>query len=184
MAAGTAAGQTERKERWGNNIVLIGMPASGKSMVGVLLAKRLGYSFVDTDIVIQQQEKRLLSEIIDQEGLDGFIRIENRINSEIQAERTVIAPGGSAIYGREAMEHFKKSGIVVYLKVGYKNLEKRVGDLKKRGVAVREGMTLLDLYQERVPYYEKYADITIDEGVKSAGDVVEELQERLSAMGF
>lgn len=184
MAAGTTTGQAGGKVCRGNNIILIGMPASGKSMVGVLLAKRLGYSFIDTDIVIQQQEQRLLSEIITQEGLDGFIEIENRINADIQAERTVIAPGGSVIYGQEAMEHFKSLGIVVYLKVSYENLKKRVGSMRKRGVAVREGMTLLDLYKERVPYYERYADMTIDEAGKTAGEVVEELQERLAVMEF
>ncbi len=168
----------------GSNIILIGMPASGKSMVGVLLAKRLGYSFVDTDLVIQNREKRLLREIIRQEGLDGFLQIENRVNAEVQAERSVIAPGGSAVYGREAMEHFRSIGLVVYLKVGYDDWKERVGDLKERGVAVKEGMTLLDLYRERVPYYEKYADITIDEAGKSAGRVVEELEEILSGMKF
>ncbi len=168
----------------GSSITLIGMPASGKSMVGVLLAKRLGYSFVDTDLVIQQKEKRLLREIIAREGLDGFLEIENRINADIRAERSVIAPGGSAVYGREAMEHFKSMGIIVYLKVSYEDLKKRVGDLGMRGVAVREGMTFYDLYKERVPYYEKYADITVDETGKSAGEVVEELERLLSDIAF
>ena len=162
------------------NITLIGMPAAGKSMVGVLLAKRLGYSFIDTDIVIQEQEGRLLKEIIAQDGLDGFLAVENRVNASLTPRRAVIAPGGSVIYGREAMEHLKEIGTVVYLRVAYDALEKRLGNLKDRGVALRDGMTLRDLYEERTPLYEKYADITIDEAGKSAGDVVDELRELLT----
>lgn len=158
------------------NITLIGMPASGKSMVGVLLAKRLGYSFVDVDILIQEKEKRLLKEIIAQEGLNGFLEVENRINRQLQVERSVIAPGGSVIYGKEAMEHLKTISTVVYLKLSYEDVEKRLGNLVDRGVALKDGMTLLDLYRERVPYYERYADITIEEAGKTAGDVVDELR--------
>lgn len=157
------------------NITLIGMPASGKSMVGVLLAKRLGYSFVDVDILIQEKEKRLLKEIIAQEGLNGFLEVENRINRQLQVERSVIAPGGSVIYGKEAMEHLKTISTVVYLKLSYEDVEKRLGNLVDRGVALKDGMTLLDLYHERIPYYERYADITIEEAGKTAGDVVDEL---------
>lgn len=158
------------------NITLIGMPASGKSMVGVLLAKRLGYSFVDVDILIQEQEKRLLKEIIAKEGLDGFLEVENKVNAKLLAERSVIAPGGSVIYGKEAMEHLKEISTVVYLKLSYEEVRKRLGNLTDRGVAVKDGMTLLDLYNERIPFYEKYADITIDEAGKTAGDVVDELR--------
>lgn len=158
------------------NITLIGMPASGKSMVGVLLAKRLGYSFVDVDILIQEKEKRLLKEIIAQEGLNGFLEVENRINRQLQVERSVIAPGGSVIYGKEAMEHLKTISTVVYLKLSYEDVEKRLGNLVDRGVALKDGMTLLDLYHERIPYYERYADITIEEAGKTAGDVVDELR--------
>lgn len=158
------------------NITLIGMPASGKSTIGVLLAKRLGYSFVDVDIVIQDKEKRLLKEIIAEEGLDGFMAVENRINAELDVEHSVIAPGGSVIYGKEAMEHLKEIGLVVYLKLSYDDLKARLGNLVDRGVVLKDGMTLLDLYKERVPYYEKYADITIDEEGKTAGAVVDELR--------
>ena len=158
------------------NITLIGMPAAGKSMVGVLLAKRLGYSFVDVDILIQEKEQRLLKEIIAQEGLNGFLEVENRINSQLKVERSVIAPGGSVIYGKEAMEHLKEISTVVYLKLSYEEVEKRLGNLQDRGVALKDGMTLLDLYRERVPYYEHYADITIEEAKKTAGDVVDELR--------
>ena len=156
------------------------MPAAGKSMVGVLLAKRLGYSFVDTDIVIQEQEGRLLREIIEEEGLEGFLAVENRVNAGLTPRRAVIAPGGSVIYGWEAMEHFKKIGTVVYLRVSFEALEKRLGNLKDRGVALRDGMTLRDLYDERMPLYERYADITVDEAGKTAGDVVDELRTLLT----
>mgnify|MGYP003105767891 CR=1 FL=1 len=159
-----------------DNITLIGMPGSGKSTIGVLLAKRLGYSFVDVDIVIQEQEKRLLKEIIAEEGDDGFLEIENRVNRELLVSHSVIAPGGSVIYGREAMEHLKDISIVIYLKLSYENLRERLGNLVDRGVVLKNGMTLKDLYDERIPYYEKYADITIDETGLEAGKVVDELR--------
>lgn len=160
-----------------NNITLIGMPASGKSTVGVLLAKRLGFSFVDVDILIQEKEKRLLKEIIADVGDEGFMEIENRVNAELDVERSVIAPGGSVIYGKDAMEHLKEISTVVYLKLSYEDVKERLGDLVDRGVVLKDGMSLLDLYNERVPYYEKYADITVDEtGVSSAGDTVDILR--------
>ncbi|MEG0368556.1 MAG: shikimate kinase [Hungatella sp.] len=159
-----------------HNITLIGMPASGKSTIGVLLAKRLGYSFVDVDILIQEKEKHLLKEIIAERGEDGFLEVENRVNADLEAEQSVIAPGGSVIYSAEAMEHLKAIGTVVYLKLSYEELEERLGDLVDRGVVLKEGMTLSDLYNERVPYYEKYADITVDETGMSAGEVVDRLR--------
>jgi len=159
-----------------DNITLIGMPASGKSTVGVLLAKRLGYSFADVDILIQEQEGRLLKEIIAEEGLDGFLEVENRINAGIDVHHSIIAPGGSVIYGKEAMEHLKDISIVVYLKLSYESLKERLGNLVDRGVALKDGMTLQDLYEERVPYYEKYADITIDETGLDAGETVDKLR--------
>lgn len=163
----------------GNNITLIGMPASGKSTVGVLLAKRLGYAFLDTDLLIQQQENRLLKEIIEEEGLNGFLEIEDRVNAGIQADKTVIAPGGSVIYGAKAMEHLKKISVIVYLKLSYEEVETRLGDLKDRGVALKDGMTLMDLYLERIPYYEKYAHITIDETGLTPGETVDMLREMM-----
>ena len=145
------------------NIVLIGMPGVGKSTIGVILAKELGYQFIDSDLVIQQQEKRLLREIIEQEGVDGFLEIENRVNAGIQAEGAVIATGGSAVYGAEAMEHFRQTGTVVYLRLTYGKLKKRLGNLRGRGVVLRKGQTLHDIYRERSVLYEKYADIIIEE---------------------
>ncbi|WP_432629782.1 shikimate kinase [Brotaphodocola sp.] len=152
------------------------MPASGKSTVGVLLAKRLGYSFVDADIVIQEKTGKLLKEIIAEQGTDGFLKVEEEVNSELNVQRSVIAPGGSVIYGPKAMEHLKEISVVVYLKLSYEDVKMRLGDLKDRGVALKDGMTLKDLYDERIPLYEKYADITIDETGKNAGVIVDELR--------
>ena len=145
------------------NIVLIGMPGVGKSTVGVILAKQLGLQFVDADLLIQQQEGRLLHEIITQEGVDGFLAIENRVNASIDARGAVISTGGSVVYGREAMEHLKRTGTVVYLKLPYHELECRLRNLKDRGVVLRGDQTLRDLYEERTPLYERYADLVIDE---------------------
>ena len=146
-----------------NNITLIGMPGAGKSTIGVVLAKVLGYQFLDSDLLIQKQEKRRLSEIIEEEGYKGFKDVENRVNASIEAENTVIATGGSVVYCEEAMEHLKSIGTVVYLKLSLNALSKRLGNLKGRGVLLREGQNLPDLYEERTPLYEKYADIVIDE---------------------
>jgi shikimate kinase len=144
--------------------------------VGVLLAKRLAYSFVDVDIVIQEKEGRLLKDIIAEQGMDGFMEVENRINAELDVRRSVIAPGGSVIFGKEAMEHYKEISQIVYLKLGYREVERRIGNVVDRGVVLKEGQTLWDLYNERVPYYEKYADITVDETGKTLGKVVDELR--------
>lgn len=146
-----------------NNITLIGMPGAGKSTIGVVLAKVLGYQFLDSDLLIQKQEKRRLSEIIEEEGYKGFKDVENRVNASIEAENTVIATGGSVVYCEEAMEHLKSIGTVVYLKLSLNALSKRLGNLKGRGVLLREGQTLTNLYEERTSLYEKYADIVIDE---------------------
>ena len=146
-----------------DNLIFIGMPAVGKSTVGVVVAKRLGMRFIDTDLLIQEQEKKLLREIIAEVGTEGFLKIENEVNSQIKAENSVISPGGSAIYGAEAMRHFKEIGIVVYLKASYQTIKRRIRNPKRRGVVLREGQTLRDLYNERIPYFERYADITVCE---------------------
>lgn len=155
-----------------NNVVLIGMPGVGKSSAGVVLAKAIGYHFVDADIVIQHEENRLLSEIIEQEGNDGFLQIEDRINASINVKKSVIATGGSAIYGENAMAHFKEIGVIVYLRASYDTIEARLGNLKGRGVAIKSGQTLRSLYDERCVLYEKYADITIDLDNKSIEETV------------
>mgnify|MGYP000805067071 CR=1 FL=1 len=155
------------------------MPGVGKSTVGVILAKVLGFQFVDADLVIQEKEGKLLREIIAEEGPDGFIAVENRINSEIEAHHSVIATGGSVVYGKEAMEHLRQIGTVIYLKLDYQTVKRRLGNLKARGVVLEEGQTLHDLYCERIPYYEKYADITVELDKLSIGDSLEKVLENL-----
>lgn len=155
------------------NIILIGMPAVGKSTVGVVVAKRLGYEFIDTDLLIQKQENRLLKEIIEDEGIDGFLSIENQVNRDVQAERTVISPGGSVVYCQEAMEHYKEIGVVVYLRASFDTINNRIRNAKSRGVVLKEGQTLEMLYEERVKLFETYADITIDEDGKNLGETID-----------
>lgn len=162
-----------------DNIVLIGMPGVGKSTVGVILAKVLGYQFVDADLVIQQQEGKLLCEIIEEVGTEGFIEVENRINASLNVTNSIIATGGSVVYGKEAMEHLQSIGTVVYLKVSYETLEKRLADIKGRGVVLKEGQDLKALFEERSPLYEKYADIEISEGTLGVEQTVEKIIENL-----
>lgn len=161
------------------NIVLIGMPGAGKSTVGVVLAKNAGFKFVDSDLVIQEETGMLLHEIISREGDDGFRQVENRINASLQVKHSVIATGGSVIYGREAMRHLKEIGRVVYLKLSYESIADRLGDLKERGVTLREGQTLRQLYDERVPLYERYADATVDCEGKTIREIVSEISARV-----
>ena len=165
-----------------DNVVLIGMPTSGKSTMGVILAKILGYRFLDADIVIQEKEGKKLSQIIEEEGVDGFIEIENRINAGIETEKTVIATGGSVVYGKEAMDHYKNIGKVVYLKVDMDTLTKRLHNAKQRGVVMREGQSLISLYNERSALYEKYADITIEEKDHTMEEVIDITLEALRAL--
>ena len=157
------------------NIILIGMPAVGKSTVGVVVAKRLGYEFVDTDLLIQKQEKRLLKEIIAEEGNEGFLAIENQVNRDLNVERAVISPGGSVIYCEEAMQHFKKIGTVVYLKASYEEIQRRITNAKSRGVVLKEGQTLKNIYDERTQLFEKYADYTISESDSTLEGTIEKV---------
>lgn len=145
-----------------DNIVLIGMPGCGKTTAGVALANALNMEFIDSDKVIIDDMHMTLAEIIGKYGTDGFREVENRVNSSIECRGTVIATGGSVIYGREAMEHLRKIGIVVYLKLPYEEIETRLGDLSARGVSMKPGQTLRDLYAERCPLYEKYAHRVLD----------------------
>ena len=164
------------------NIVVIGMPGVGKSTAGVVLAKVLGYEFIDADLIIQQQEGKLLREIIAEVGTDGFIEVENRVNSQIEVEKSVIATGGSVVYGKEAMQHLREIGTVVYLKVSYDILEKRLHDIKGRGVVLKDGQDLRGLYEERVPLYEKYADITVCEDNLNVEQTIEKITEQLNKL--
>ena len=161
------------------NLVLIGMPGAGKSTVGVVLAKRLGYQFLDSDLVIQEHYGKLLQELIEEHGVEGFWDIEDEVNASIRRKKSVIATGGSAVYGKNAMEHFQKTATIIYLQLPYAEIEERVGDLQTRGVTVRPGQNLWELYQERLPLYERYADLTIDCYGKSLREIVLEICERL-----
>lgn len=159
-----------------SNIVLIGMPGAGKSTIGVVLAKRMGYRFVDSDLVIQEKYGKLLHDLITENGVEGFWQIENDVNVEIDTDSSVIATGGSAVYGKTAMEHFRTIGTVVYLKLPFGEVAERLGDLKERGVTLKPGQDLADLYRERIPLYEKYAHLTVDCHGKMLKDIVEEIQ--------
>lgn len=165
-----------------NNIVLIGMPGVGKSTVGVILAKVLGYQFLDADLLIQKQEGKLLKDIIAEAGTDGFIEVENRVNAGIECSNTIIATGGSVVYGQEAMEHLKEIGTVVYLEVPYAIIEKRLSDIKGRGVVLKDGQTLYDLFMERTPLYEKYADLRVSEEGMNVEQTVELLVDNLQKL--
>ena len=155
------------------------MPSCGKSTLGVLLAKRLGYRFVDSDLLIQEREGKLLHEIISESGVDGFIEIENAVNSSIDEKRAVIATGGSVIYGEEAMKNLKGLGKVVYLKIPYEEMRRRLGDFSHRGVVMRKGNTLEEMYAERAPLYEKYADITVEVCADSLSESIAKICENI-----
>lgn len=158
------------------------MPAAGKSTVGVILAKVLGYRFIDADLVIQEQERRLLKDIIKEDGLEHFIAIENRVNKSLLVDRTVIATGGSVIYGKEAMEHLRSIGTIVYIRLSYEILENRLGNIRQRGVVLKKGQNLEDLYKERCPLYEKYSDIIVDAedmGVEKTMETICSMYEKL-----
>lgn len=163
------------------NIILIGMPGSGKSTIGVVLAKILGFRFIDSDLVIQEKEGRLLKDIIKEDGIDAFIELENRINKKIEAERTIIATGGSAVYGSEAMRHFMEIGTVIYIKYSYEVIDSRLSDLHKRGVVIKDTQSLYDLYNERTPLYEKYANIIIDGNDKNISEMAELIIKRYAS---
>ena len=152
------------------NIILIGMPGAGKSTLGVLLAKAMGKLFVDTDIIIQQKTKRLLQDIIDNDGTDEFLRLEEEILLTVNEENTVIATGGSAVYSEKAMEHLGKNAKIVYLHVDFDEIVKRVTNITTRGIVLKNGKTLADAFDERKPLYDKYADVVID----CTGNTVEE----------
>ena len=161
------------------NLIFIGMPAVGKSTVGVVTAKRLGYHFIDVDILIQEKEGKLLKEIIREQGISGFLEVEDRINAELEADHAVIAPGGSVVYCENAMNHYKEIGTVVYLQASFEIISNRLHHAKSRGVVLREGQTLLELYEERVKLFEKYADLTICEDGLDLEETIEAVLETI-----
>lgn len=159
----------EEKKRTMHNIILIGMPSCGKSTVGVLLAKHLGYRFLDTDLLIQENTGKRLHELIAKVGNGPFLALENRTLAALNAEKTVIATGGSAVYGKEAMAHLREIGTVIYLKISYETMVARLGDYRRRGVILEQGETLRSLYDRRAALYEQYAHHVIDEEICAGG---------------
>ncbi|MBQ8613766.1 MAG: shikimate kinase [Ruminiclostridium sp.] len=145
------------------NIILTGMPGCGKSTVGVILAKTLGMDFIDTDLIIQLRQKEKLQELVDKYGTERFKQFEEQALLSVTAKGdTVIATGGSAVFCEQGMQYLKKSGICVYLEVPCDELVRRLTNIKTRGIAAAKGMTVEDIFRERSPYYEKYADLRID----------------------
>lgn len=163
-----------------DNLILVGMPSCGKSTLGRLLSKELHYDFLDTDEVIIRQNGCPLRNILDARGVDGFVAVEEAAVCSVQADKTVIATGGSVVYSEKAMAHLKKMGKIVYLCLTFDEMERRLGDLHARGVAIAPGATLQDLYNERVPLYEKYADITVN--IRNGNSVRQSLQNLLNQL--
>lgn len=161
------------------NIILIGMPGSGKSTIGVVLAKKMGYRFIDSDLLIQEKYNKTLEQLIEEHSDAGFIQIENDVNKAIDTERTVIATGGSVVYGEEAMQHLKQIGLVVYLEVPEEELKKRLGSLKERGVVSNGKTTVEEIFADRRALYEKYADITVPAASELLRHSVEEVYEKI-----
>lgn len=162
-----------------SNIILIGMPACGKSVTGVVLAKTMQKGFVDTDLLIQEKEQAFLQEIIDQRGIEYFKKAEEQVLGELQVRDTVISTGGSAVYYPKAMEHLKSNGVIVYLKVSLETVERRLDNIKTRGVAMKKGDTIADLYERRSPLYETYADIVIEADSLGVEETVGQISQTL-----
>lgn len=167
-----------------SNIVLIGMPGAGKSTLGVVLAKILGMDFVDGDILIQNQVGNTLQKIIDAQGVDGFLQVENDVLAAVDVQNTVISTGGSAIYSDEAMRHLTDIGTVVYLDVSLEELRSRLGSLHERGVVMHKGvsMSLDEIFEERGPLYRKYAEVTLQTDGLTVREATRKLVDALSVM--
>ncbi len=161
------------------NIVLIGMPASGKSTIGVLLAKTIGVGFVDTDLLIQQREHRLLQEIIDTDGIGYFLDTECAAVLDLDCQNTVIATGGSVVFRAAAMQKLRQNGTVVFLDVSLETVKRRLNNIKTRGVAADKGQSIDGIFYERLPYYRKYADIVLPSDGKTSEETVSDLIEIL-----
>ncbi|RRD94321.1 shikimate kinase [Clostridiales bacterium COT073_COT-073] len=161
------------------NIILIGMSGAGKSTLGVILAKRMGYDFIDTDLLIQQKYGKLLQTIIDEEGNQEFARKEEALLSEIMFEQTIISTGGSAVYYEKAMEHLKTQGIIVYLAVPFAEILRRIGSPENRGILIPTGFTLEDVCRQREPLYLQYADIVLPVGKEETEMTVRRLQREI-----
>jgi shikimate kinase len=160
------------------NIILTGMPGAGKSTVGVILAKTLGMNFIDTDIVMQEKTGRMLQEIIDRDGIDAFLKTEQSIILSLDCENSVVATGGSVVFSDRSMNYLKKKGIIIYLCISYEELVRRIKNITTRGIVLAADQNLFDLYNERLPLYERYADITMD----CSGMDVEKIIENISSI--
>lgn len=154
------------------NVILIGMPACGKSTLGVLLAKVLGVGFYDTDLCIQQRENRLLQDIIDADGIEHFLDVERDAILSLECENAVVATGGSAVFRAQSMEKLKRDGIVVFLDVSLETVKRRLQNIKTRGVAASKSQSIDDIYYARLPLYKKYADITVSPDAMSMEEAV------------
>ena len=164
-----------------NNVILIGMPGAGKSTVGVVLAKRLGFSFLDTDILLQASQNRRLQEIIDSDGLPAFRRLEEALLLGLEAAGTVIATGGSAVYSETAMAALRRRGTTVFLDLPQAELARRIRDMDSRGMVIDPGQSFADLYRQRLPLYRRHADLTVDGLGKSVEELATEIVELLEA---
>lgn len=157
------------------NIILIGMPGCGKSTVGVILAKTLGIGFVDTDLIIQQRENRLLQNIIDTDGIDYFLNCEADAVKSLDCNNCVVATGGSVVYREDAILHLKKNGKIIFLDVPLDEIKRRLNNINTRGIAAKKNKSIEDIYNERIALYNKYADVII----KTDGESVEKTVEKI-----
>ncbi|MDY0266947.1 MAG: shikimate kinase [Methanimicrococcus sp.] len=170
---------TRFEKSYPKNIVLIGMPGSGKSTTGVLLAKSLGFSFLDTDLLLQEQTGMLLQNLVDSKGFFGFVDIEEQILSELNVSNTVISTGGSVIYGEKTMRRLKQIGTVIFLNVSFPEIMRRIKNISTRGIALKDGQSLENLYAERLPLYQKYADLTVSGDNQTVEELVTRITQRL-----
>lgn len=165
-------------------VVLIGMPGCGKSTIGVVLAKMMGYEFVDSDLEIQKREGKLLSEIIEEKGNAAFRKIEEKVNCKISVKHSVLATGGSAVYGERAMRRLSEHALVVYIKLPFETIERRVGSLEERGVSLSEGQSLEQLFNERSPLYEKYSDIVVETAGLRISEAIKKVKEAVDMLRY
>lgn len=161
------------------NVILIGMPGSGKSTLGVLLAKALGYSFVDTDLIISRMADKPLQKILNEDGLDAFLELEEKVGRELECDKTVVATGGSMVLSEKAMQNLKSDSKVVYIRVPLDEIKRRVTNITTRGIAFHKGETLDDVYRLRAPLYEKFADVAVDFEDASKDNAIENMVEAM-----